>query len=59
MRKDKTLYIRLTLSQQQVDTLKKIARQTKLSVSDVVGFCMENEIENFNARLDAVKEMKG
>lgn len=58
-RKSKIMVVRLDLSADQAEVLKMIARQTKLSVSEVVTFCMSNEIANFTARQDAAAEMKG
>lgn len=58
-RKSKIMVVRLDLSADQAEVLKMIARQTCLSVSEVVTFCMSNEIANFTARQDAVAEMKG
>lgn len=58
-RKSKTMVVRLDLSADQAEVLKMIARQTCLSVSEVVTYCMSNEIANFTARQDAAAEMKG
>lgn len=58
-RQNKTLVVRLELSADQAEVLKMIARQTCLSVSEVVTFCMSNEIANFTARQDAAAELKG
>ena len=58
-RKSKIMVVRLDLSADQAEVLKMIARQTCLSVSEVVTYCMSNEIANFTARQDAAAEMKG
>lgn len=58
-RQNKTLVVRLSLNEDQAVLLRCIAKDCRLSISEVVSFCMSNELADFAAKQEAVKEVNG
>lgn len=55
-RQNKTLIVRLDLIEDQAALLRQIAKECRISVSEVVSFCMSNELADFAAKQEVMKQ---